>query len=161
MAIFTVHMPNEAGLSAEDAAFEAVFIRDRFNWAAFLFGPLWLLAKRLWLPLLAYLVAATLFGILAVAFRLPPYALGAVDILVSLLIGCEAPDLLRLKLDRRGFSELGVVQGTRLDDAERRFFASWPKSRSDQADGTLPRGSAPPMGDTGILGFFPEPGGRA
>ena len=57
MTTYTVHEPPaRAGEAAGDPD-RFVFVRDGFYFWAFLFGPLWLLWRRLWLVLLLYLVA--------------------------------------------------------------------------------------------------------
>src|SRR4051812_28041644 len=56
MAVFTVHLPRRLD---DPAAVERVkFVREGFSWAAFFFGPLWLLFHRLWLTFLLWVVAA-------------------------------------------------------------------------------------------------------
>ena len=118
MAIFTVH--SKAGTDAGDA----IFVRDSFQVWAFIFGPLWLLAKGFWLILLVYLA---LFAGLAFAlhhFMLPPGPLMALALLAHGLIGLEAAKLRADRLERRGFETVAVVQGSRRDDAERRYFGA-------------------------------------
>ena len=58
MPVFTVHEPPpREGDDAAAATDRFVFVRDRFSIWAFLFGPLWMIWRRLWLVLLIYLVA--------------------------------------------------------------------------------------------------------
>src|SRR5215213_493917 len=54
MKIFTAHRPPQASLE------EAVFIKEGFSWPAFFFPVIWLVLKRLWLPLILYLVGIAL-----------------------------------------------------------------------------------------------------
>jgi hypothetical protein len=53
MAIWTVWEHDRHGAERGD---RAVFVRDGFSWLAFLFGPLWLIARRMWVVLIAYVV---------------------------------------------------------------------------------------------------------
>ena len=55
MPVYTVHAPTAyaADFRATD---KFVFVRDGFHFWAMLLGPLWLIAKRLWLALLGWLV---------------------------------------------------------------------------------------------------------
>ncbi len=71
MRVWTVHVP----LPADDAGGGRrrprrpgpVLVREGFSWGAFLFGPFWLLAHRLWLPALLWFVAAPAAAALLVA----------------------------------------------------------------------------------------------
>ena len=57
MATFTVYVP--PGLPSPAARAErTVFVRDGFNWGAFLLGPLALLYRRLWIAAAAWIGVA-------------------------------------------------------------------------------------------------------
>ena len=159
MAMFTVHMRRAAG--AGDAALGAVFVKDGFNPAAFLLGEIWLLGKRLWLAALVYvsLALALVLGTGALGIPLAG-TIGAIALL-RLLLGLEASSLLAARLRRRGFDLVGVVQGTKRDDAERRFFSAWRGWDTRPAAPASPAmpaiGVAAPQDD--IVGLFPQSGG--
>src|SRR5438552_4602519 len=114
MPVYTVHEPprKDSDRDDDDALAHAtrfVFVRDGFHFWAFLLAPFWMLRHRLWLELIAYLL---LIGGLTFALRrlgIEESAGGLVWFLVSLLVGIEASSLLRWKLARRGFENLGVV----------------------------------------------------
>ena len=57
MSVYTVHEPpqRDAGASVDPDRF--VFVRDGFYFWAMVFGPIWLLWRRLWLALLFYVIA--------------------------------------------------------------------------------------------------------
>ena len=102
-----------------------MFVRDGFSMWAFLFAPLWMMWRRLWLVLLLYIVAMT-------ALQAGLWALGAsgavkftVGVLVGLLIGFEAPSLRRWTFARRNWIGHGVVVADDEESAERRFFDAW------------------------------------
>src|SRR3954470_2751798 len=125
MRIYTVHEPprRDDELVAHTARFQ--FVRDGFHFWAFLLAPLWMLRHRLWLEFLVYLL---LVGALTFALRQLGIAEGAggwVWLALALLVGLEASSMLRWKLARRGYDNLGVVAGANLEDAERRFFDGW------------------------------------
>ena len=107
MAIFTVHMkPVTVGIEdRRDVALKAAFLKDGFNWAAFVFGPFWLLINRLWLDFVAYVAIAMLLGALAGGLNLPPPVAPIIMALVNLLLGLEASSLLRAGLERQGFRD--------------------------------------------------------
>ena len=158
MAVFTVHEPPLRPADPVPDIERALFVRDGFSFAAFLFGPLWMLWHRMWLVLLAYLVLAG--GLLAalLAAGASRSAILAAGFLVALLVGLEAPTLRRITLSRRRFKEVGLVGGDDREVAERRFFATWRRdiaARPAAAGGPVPAPQAP-----AVVGLFPEPGGR-
>ena len=60
MPAYTVHEPplreaKSVGEAAPDPE-RFVFVRDGFHFWAFLLGPLWMLAHRMWLVLVLYLI---------------------------------------------------------------------------------------------------------
>ena len=60
MRVFTVHTPPAENASAAEPM--PLLLAEGFCWAALLFGPLWLLAHRLWWPAAAFFVAAVAYG---------------------------------------------------------------------------------------------------
>ena len=54
MAVFSVLEPPLRANESAAAPDRFVFVRDRFNWAAFIFGALWMIWHRLWLVLLGF-----------------------------------------------------------------------------------------------------------
>ena len=69
MAIYAVFEPPVRDEEDADYAERFAFVRDGFSWAAFFFGPLWMLRHLLIIELIAWLV---LVGALAVLARLVP-----------------------------------------------------------------------------------------
>jgi len=125
MQAYTVHEPPSPPADRVDRAERLVFIRDGYSWSAAIFAPLWLLAHRLWWPLLGYIL---LIGGLEFAARAWPAGAGQLGLLVAalhLIIGFEANTLRRWDLDRRGWQNLGVVTGRNGEESERRFFDIW------------------------------------
>lgn len=125
MAVYSVLEPPLRPGKPEKGPEGFVFVRDGFNWGAFLFASLWMLWRRLWLAFLGYVL---LIGALELTFRLigAPAALrGGAALLIALLIGLEAGSLRRWSMARRGWRDHGVVIADDLEGAERRFFAEW------------------------------------
>lgn len=147
MAIYTVHIPPDAG-----DADRIEFIRDGFSLPAMLFGPFWLVARRLWLGLAGWLVVAGVIAALGLATGKDTAAL---EILFALWFGLEAIGIRRFTLERRGYTLAGVVEGVDRDAAERRFFSHWLKTtpRTDIHPPAV--GRATPPGDDGVIGLFP------
>ena len=98
------------------------FIRDRFAWLAFLFGPFWLLANRAWL---AGFITLALSIALAVAGYFEPLSLGAsaASLALNLLIGFEGREWKALAMERRGFMADDVVVAPDIETAEAIYFA--------------------------------------
>ena len=163
MSVYTVHEPpqRDAGASVNPDRF--VFVRDGFYFWAMVFGPLWLLWRRLWLALLFYAIAWVAVEGALFALKANPAAHGAVGFLFAILLGMEASSLWRWTLHRRGWKNLGVVVGDDLESAERRFFQIW---REQPQAASAPKPSVltsygPKASENGndVIGLFPEPGG--
>jgi hypothetical protein len=124
MLSFTVHEPPNPPADRVDRAEGLVFVKDGFSWLAFLFAPFWLLAHRLWWPLLGYAVLAAAVQLLHLT-PLDPRWVGLAGMGINLLVGLEASTLRRWTLDRKGWRSLGSVTGRSLAECERRFFEAW------------------------------------
>ena len=119
MAWWTAH--SRRGRGADDV----VFLRDGFSWWALLFPLPWLAIHGMWIVLLVALGAQ--FAIWATA-----EALGFGDAMrvifsgaINLILGFEGNSLLRWTYGRRGFEELGLIQGDDLEAAEYRYFTEF------------------------------------
>ena len=163
MSVYTVHQPPLRAAEASPDPERFVFVRDGFNFWAFLLAPLWMLWHRLWLVLVIYLVVIA--GIQNVMHYAGVGAAGSAfaALLIALLVGAEASTLRRFTLDRRGYRQVGVVGGTNAEAAERRFFDAWTNAGPDKPSGPSASPSAPPTMPPmprapDIVGLFPEPG---
>ena len=164
MASWTVHRP--ANAYGADALERAAFVRDGFSWAAFLVPALWLLWNRLWLGLLAFVIATAALAWGGAAIGLDTLPATAIAFLISLYVGLEGGALRRWKLDRKGFEPVGVVGATSREEAERRAVAllleaapqAAPPPAASATSGGAPSSGAR-HGATDVLGSFPEPGG--
>jgi Protein of unknown function (DUF2628) len=157
MAAFAVFEPPvRANRPAGEHAARFVFLRERFNWAAFLFGPLWMLWRRMWLVLLAYVILLALLEFGLQRLGIGGAARFTVYFLVALLVGVEAASLRRWTLLRRGWRDRGIVIADDLETGERRFFDSWSADRSGHPP---PPPAYAPVSRAGVIGLFPEPGG--
>ena len=147
MAIYTVHAPQKPD-GASVAPGEIVFVKEGFCWPALFIPVIWAIYRRLWLVVLILLAALLVLSGLGAAGG--GSAVTVLYLLGRLLVGLEANGLRRWTLDRNGYAFLGVVEGQRLEEAERRFFSGWEPG--------LPTGElAPPPG---IRGAAPTGGAQ-
>ena len=165
MTIYTVHAPPPKVDETATSPDRFVFVRDGFYFWAFVFGPLWLLFKRLWLALLLYIATVAVLQTVLWLIGVPRPTHGVVSLLMHLLIGLEASSLHRWTLQRRDWRQLGVVAGTNDQDAERRFFDTWVAQRSMLQTPAAPPPPNPqnmraPPDASDIIGLFPEPQSR-
>jgi hypothetical protein len=125
MLTFTVHERPNFPADRIDRAEGLAFVRDGFSWSAALFAPLWMLAHRLWWPLLGYVIVVAPIELLGASGLVHPGWITLVLAALHLLIGFEADTLRRWTLARRGWATVGSVSGRTAEDCERRFFDMW------------------------------------
>src|SRR6201995_412269 len=99
MPVYTVHAP-AAPDSSLIAADRFAFVRDGFHFWAMVFGPLWLLAHRLWLALLGWIAAVVVIDLGMAALGASGMAVLLANGLIALLTGFEAASLRRWTLSR-------------------------------------------------------------
>lgn len=110
-----------------------VLLKEGFAWGAYIFGPLWLLAQRAWVP-----------AALAIAFyaAVAVFCEERVTVLAWLLanwcLGLWGHDLQRWALSLRGFTLAHVVAARDADGAFVRLLSA----RPDLADLYSPTGKA-------------------
>jgi hypothetical protein len=124
MQVWTVH-------ARADGRDPVVLVAEGFAWGACLLGPLWLLARRLWLGALGWVAVVALLAVLPGEAALP-LMLG-----LCLLTGAHGRDLLRRKLARRGYQEIGVVAAPGEDAALARLLAERPDLAAPMAQAAL------------------------
>ena len=92
-------------------------LRDGFSLGAFLFGPLWLLARRAWVPAALSFAVYVLAGVL-----LPDAATGVIFPALMLLHGLSANEVLAWALERRGYHLSQVISARTEADALERLL---------------------------------------
>ena len=125
MQTYTVHEPPGGPADRIERAEKLVFVKDGFSFAAMLLTPFWMLAHRLWLALLIYLVALGGFELATWAFGITQQSAGWIMLALNLLVGFEGDAIRRWSLRRRGYTMIGSVTGRSWDECERRFFEAW------------------------------------
>ena len=130
MQLFSVHLRRH-GLDPDR---DLVLVKEGFSWPAFFLPLLFALWHRLWL--MAAAVGAVLLAFAGLDRLLAPDPLSAAAVSVgfSTVAGLLANDLLRRRLDRRGFAFEDVVSGRDRDEALRRFLDNAPELAADMAD---------------------------
>jgi hypothetical protein len=151
--------PMRSGRRAAHHTDRFVFLRERFGWAAFLFGPLWMIWRRLWLVLIIYLIVLGLIGFGLQHLGIASQVGSTVYFLMALLVGFEAASLRRWTLLRRGWRDRGIIIADDLEMAERRFFDSWSADRATPPPPPPPPYAPASSSGAGVIGLFPEPGG--
>jgi hypothetical protein len=116
MKLFTAHRLPDA------APEDAVFVKEGFSWPAFFFPVIWLVLKRLWFPLILYVLALALMSALSARFSLPDGSLVVMFLALTLLLGFEGNERRRRALARRGFIEEGPFLGADVQEAELKYF---------------------------------------
>lgn len=149
MLTFTVHEPPNPPADRVDRAESLVFVKDGFSWAAALLAPVWLIAYRLWWPLLGFVLLSGAFEVIKRFSGIDTRWTGLAVLALNLLVGFEGDTLRRWALERRGWRMLGAVTGRSAAECERRFFETWLPSQPIIAPRTEPR---PPDGGRWRMG---------
>jgi hypothetical protein len=166
MPVYTVHEPPRRDDDALGHAMRFRFVRDGFHVWAFLLSPLWMLRHRLWIELIAWLLLLAGAMFLLRRLGIEDSAGFWVWLFLAVLVGIEASSLLRWKLARRGFEQVGIVVGDDLEEAERRFFDRWDEDEARPSAVAPPPPSPfgpPPTASTpagDVIGLFPQPQAR-
>jgi hypothetical protein len=158
MTIFAAHCAPEYPRSSE-ALEQARVFRVGFVWPALVFGPLWLLARRLWRPLALWIVAAALVGAAAAYGLLNPAAAFWLYTLAALYLGIEGRALEAATLTRRGRPLADIVCAADSSGAERAFFARAVDRAEAPPAPALARGGPTSGAAHAVIGLFPEAGG--
>lgn len=140
-----------------EALEKAVILKDGFSLPAFLLTGLWLLYKRLWWPLAAFVAVwlAAAYGLPKLG--LPQQAIGLVQLVISLFLGHEGHAMLERKLVANGWTLAGVVEARDMDSAERRFFElAMAGTLPAPAPAAAPAPHFAARASNPIIGLFPE-----
>ena len=112
MTIWTAHLQPDR---------EPILLREGFSWGAMLFGPVWLLAHRAWVP------AALSFATYVMVRALMPSLVSSVMIpAIMLLHGLSGNDMLAWALERRGYLFANVVTARSEAEALARLLTNRP-----------------------------------
>ena len=104
---------------------EAVFVRDRFSFFAFLFTFLWMFRYGLWLAGLATIVILVAINLLGAVQGFEVSAL-LISLLFGVLVGLEGPSLRASKLRRKGWNDVAAFEARDVDEAEIIYYHAAP-----------------------------------
>jgi hypothetical protein len=150
MKLYAIHAPLTVDAVAGPEGARAA--RTGFSLAALLFGPLWLLARGLWLALLAYaILAAAAIGLVR-AGVLSAEAATALAALGQLYLAVEGRALALAARERAGRPLVDLVHAHSALEAEKIYL-----DRVLRPVPPAPRRGAPPA-PIDVIGLFPEPG---
>lgn len=143
---FTVHEPPYPPLDRIERAEALEFVRDGFSAFAAAIPPLWMAVNRLWLTLLLYLLISMGASLGLAMLGVDKSLIGLINLAANVVLGFEAPSLVRWTLGRRDWTEIGTVVGRNRAECERRFFDAWldtqPLMRRPVTPSTAPSVSA-------------------
>lgn len=112
MRFYTVHLR---------AGAEPVLVPEGFSWGAAIFGPIWLVSHRSWIPAALALAAGAAIGVLARGT-----AAAILWLAYVWLLGLVGNDLRRWSLAARGYALVHVVAARDAEAAHARLFAARP-----------------------------------
>lgn len=116
--LYTVHVKPASGDAPEDI----IFVREGFNFWAFLFTVFWAVFHRTWLFALVCLAWGLLLSLAGNAQIMSAFSLGVLQLGISVIFGYMANDELRESLTRRGYTQQFMTSGENKIRAEQRFF---------------------------------------
>lgn len=156
MAVYSVHLPGAPGQKPD--ASEAAFVREGFCWPAYVFGPFWLLAHRLWLSAALWFAGFFIFSGLAGAGLLSSSASLMLIGLMQVFIGFEAERLIERQLWRKGYDLAEIIAAPHFEEAEMAFYRRLGAEAAAPARAALNRPPPPPAGPTPVIGSLPASG---
>jgi len=120
MRHYSVHQPYAA-----PGALDAVrFVKEGFSWPAFFFTGFWLLWKRLWIEFAIFLAMVVALEMALHVLGIGQAMGGLGSFVIGLALGFEGNDLVRAKLARSGYVEVGEVAASDLESAELKYFST-------------------------------------
>lgn len=106
---------------APDEAIESLeLVKNQFSWFAFLLPIVWILVKRLWWVLLAYLILMAGFSLLEL--YLPWWSSLLASGMIAFLIALEAPSLQSWSLRQKGYREIATIYAEDKEHCEARYI---------------------------------------
>lgn len=118
MKIYTVHVKPGTVNPYE----RPVFVREGFNFFAFLFTFFWALFHRLWMQAIGILLINIALMMLVRMHVMSADGIAIVQLAMNVMIGFVANDWLRAHLSKRGYIVADISAADNLLRAEQRYF---------------------------------------
>jgi hypothetical protein len=118
MKIYTVHV--KPGTSVAERP--PVFVKEGFNFFAFLFHFFWALYQRLWLPALGIFFVNVLLVLLVREHIVSANGMTALQLGFQFLVGAHGNDWVRARLSREDYVLADIAAGDSMLRAEQRYF---------------------------------------
>jgi hypothetical protein len=118
MKLYTVHTKSGSDITLD----KPIFLREGFNWLAFLFTFIWALYQRLWVFAIV-IVAANILVMTALKYGyISPFPAALVQFAMQFVVGFHANDFLRQRMQKQGYIFQDITSGDSLLRAEQRYF---------------------------------------
>lgn len=122
MQTYTVYAPPADNRSFREQAVDYVFLREGYAFWAAIFGPLWLLARQMWLEALVYFVVLGILEGVLQWFGLNEYGATMLYFLISFIFALFARDIERWHYERKDYVMISLINGKSRDECETKFF---------------------------------------
>jgi hypothetical protein len=116
--LYTVH----ARPGTSPTTLPPVFVKEGFNFSAFLFHFFWALYQRLWLPALLIFLVNALLVLLVRWHWVGEGGLTVLQLGFQFLVGAHGNDWVRARLSREGYILADITAGDSGLRAEQRYF---------------------------------------
>lgn len=127
MRTYSVFAPPVMAGTVEEDAQSLVFVRHGWSLAALFVPLIWMLVRRLWWVLLAYLVVV--IGIQVLSLAVSELVTTGLSVAVAIVVFVEAGQLRLESMAVKGYREIAVLEARNRDEAERVFFTQWVADR--------------------------------
>ena len=143
------------------------FVKDGFCLPALIIPELWMIWRRMWIPLLGYL--GYRLAIALIALGLGDTIAATIALMLAFLFALEANNLRRWSMERKGWRIVGETIGRNLNEAEFLFFRDWAarpaamRHTGRRAGTSSPRPvrqapvQEPEEHEPKVFGLFPDP----
>src|SRR5262245_5376340 len=111
MPLWTVHSKVEEPDAIRARAGDVRFVREGFNWPAFLVPLVWLVIKGMWIVLLIALAVEMAIIALGASLKLSDLVVTILGLGINFVMGFAGNDLYRWTLMRAGFREVALAAG--------------------------------------------------
>ncbi|MEQ8657257.1 MAG: DUF2628 domain-containing protein [Hyphomicrobiales bacterium] len=127
MRTYSVFAPPQMSGTLEEDAQSLVFVRHGWSLAALFVPLIWMLVRRLWWVLLAYLVLV--IGIQVLGLAVSELVTTGLSVAVAIVVFVEAGQLRLESMAAKGYREIAVLEARNRNEAERVFFTQWVADR--------------------------------